>query len=376
MPSFAQPSFQEFLDTRRFREIDGLRGIAIVFVIASHLQGPVWEHVEGIGVPLFLVNSGFLITMLLVREERRDGAVEVGGFFIRRALRLLPLYFLALILFTVLVQAGLAENPGDWWHRMILFLTFANEFGGHATFGHTWTLAVQEKFYIVWPLLAFAFAPTRRIRAWLAPGLAVVLIGVWFLYPQSHSTAYIPLLLGCSVALVMHRPAGFRVVSWLGHPAVFVGILAAVAGVQAVDNTVGSPSVLMSLMLALLVPGLVLGPQLLRRAVAGRALRYVGVRTYSIYLFHPLAISAIDLVLPGTDGVAVSLARLVFVFVSSLAFAAVTFRWVESPLNQWGHRLAARRAGRGRHRVVITRPASRAAPPRTALREHLARPSR
>jgi peptidoglycan/LPS O-acetylase OafA/YrhL len=306
-----------------------------------------WRGFEGLGVPIFLVNSGFLITMLLLREERRDDRIDLRGFYVRRAFRLLPVYFLALALYTLLVTLGFADNPGDWSQRIWLFLTVNNEFAGHATFGHTWTLAVQEKFYIVWPLLAFAIPLTRRWRLQGTPALALLLIGVWVVAPSSYSSMYIPLLIGCTVALAMDRRVGFEVLRWLGHPTVFVALLILAAAVHILDESDGQPSIPFSLMVGLLLPGLVCGPAWLTRLVASRPLAYIGIRTYSIYLFHPIALSAVDQFMPAGDVPLVLLFRYAAVAIASLVGSAVLYRWIELPANGWGHRLAGSRTEAG-----------------------------
>lgn len=333
--------FDEFLSTRRFSEIDGLRAIAITFVLAGHMvDDPVLEQFHGIGVPLFLVNSGFLITMLLLREERRNGRIDLRGFYIRRAFRLLPVYYLALAAFSLMVAAGLAQNAGNWGQRLLFFLTFNNEFASGATFSHTWTLAVQEKFYIVWPLLTFAAVSARRIRLWGTPALVMLLLGVWAVAPGNYSRLYIPLLIGCALALAAHTPRGFGAVSQLGRPTVFAVALALAVAVHVWLSTQDRVSVPFSLAAGLLVPGLVFGHERLRRLVGCRPLSFVGLRTYSIYLFHPVVISVVDLALPVRAGSPWwSLLRFLLVLAGSIAGAAISYRFIERPANQFGHRL-------------------------------------
>ena len=179
--------------------LDGLRALAVLSVVAYHFQFG-WAKGGYLGVDLFFVLSGFLITSLLLEEKFESGRIALGAFWARRARRLLPALFVMLVVVTVFPlvaswmgdQAAVANVDVELLHGFGIssFLYYANWYviaAGHSYFAaltapqplaHTWSLAIEEQFYLVWPLLVFAL--TRRSgeknRRW---GIGVtVLIGL------------------------------------------------------------------------------------------------------------------------------------------------------------------------------------------------------
>lgn len=340
-------SFDQFRAEGRIREIDGLRAVAILFVIAGHMRDPMWGNVPGTGVPIFFVNSGFLITLLLLREHSARSRIDWESFYVRRAFRLLPVYFFTLLLFSGLVVAGLAENPGNWWKRFVYFLTFQNEFASGATFGHTWTLAVQEKFYLAWPLVAFALiAPVfERARLWFAVSLAAVMTAAWVVWPSNYSVVFIPLILGCVLALLMFRATSYRLVAQFARPSVFLIILVGAILVKALVDVPGIVDVPFSYAVVLLMPGLVIGPRWVSRFLRSRPLVALGTWAYSMYLLHPLVRSAVDIAItPGQFSIPLEILRYTLVVAGTAAFSFVTYRWIEKPCIGIGARFTNRRA--------------------------------
>jgi len=159
-------------DGRRVVHLDGLRGVAIALVLAAHLMQKVRPFpgksyvasLGGLGVYVFFALSGYLITGLLVREHQRAGRVSLRNFYVRRCLRIMPAFYLmimvtlalAMLLPTVVVterqalEASLfvANNtsaPMGWW------------------LAHTWSLGVEEKFYLLWPLALVWLRPDRGL---------------------------------------------------------------------------------------------------------------------------------------------------------------------------------------------------------------------
>ncbi|HEX6139808.1 MAG TPA: acyltransferase, partial [Candidatus Limnocylindria bacterium] len=160
--------------------LDRLRGVAILFVVADHVQLPLFGGAGQIGVTMFFVLSGFLITQILLDEHRVTGRISLLFFYARRALRLLPALFVLLLV----VSAG-AVTVGDG--RVLSFvpsvlLYFANwaQVGdGHAApvLGHTWSLAIEEQFYALWPLLLILGLRWRSTGSWLPVALVAAAIG-------------------------------------------------------------------------------------------------------------------------------------------------------------------------------------------------------
>ncbi|MBU9763165.1 acyltransferase [Mycobacterium sp. TNTM28] len=340
-------SFDQFRAERRIREIDGLRAVAILFVIAGHMRDPMWGNVPGTGVPIFFVNSGFLITLLLLREHSERSRIDWESFYVRRAFRLLPVYFFALFMFSGLVMAGFAENPGRWWQRFVYFLTFQNEFASGATFGHTWTLAVQEKFYLAWPLVAFALiAPVfERARLCFAVSLAAAMTAAWIIWPSNYSVVFIPLVLGCILALLMFKARSYRLVTQLARPGVFLLLLVGAILVKALIEVPGTVEVPFSYAVVLLMPGLIVGPRWVSRILRSRPLVALGTWAYSMYLLHPLVRSAVDIVIsPGQSVIPLEILRYALVVAGTAAFSFVTYRLIEKPCIGIGARFTERRA--------------------------------
>lgn len=220
--------------------LDGLRAIAILWVIphnAGFLEAPhyehIWRHPEGwflwiadhlaqmgwIGVQLFFVLSGFLITRILLRSRHSDN--YFSSFYARRALRILPLYYLTLtIIFVILPWLGaLPQALADSQHHQVWLWVFLSNWAqplGHEVAGltHFWSLAVEEQFYLVWPLVVLVLSNRRLLIA--AIGLCVGAL-VLRLTMQAHGadpeTLYHfticrmdALLFGAIAALVAENP--------------------------------------------------------------------------------------------------------------------------------------------------------------------------
>jgi peptidoglycan/LPS O-acetylase OafA/YrhL len=205
----------------RDHELDGLRGIAVGLVLACHVAiqlGYSWAPPLGaLGVQLFFALSGFLITRLLVRELDASGAIDLKRFYLRRALRIFPAFYVFLAVVGLLILGGLVTDT-NWKSFTAAAVYISNIRGSSVTLGHTWSLALEEQFYALWPL-SLTLIPTSRRRqitlgiilvffAWRA-----VAIGL-DLWPYGSSVFYErtdfrldSLLLGGLLAM---RPPGIR----------------------------------------------------------------------------------------------------------------------------------------------------------------------
>jgi peptidoglycan/LPS O-acetylase OafA/YrhL len=174
---------------------DGIRGVAVHIVLISHLNAilpiPMILVVPGAVVPLdmFFVLSGFLITALLLQEQRRAGAIDIPAFYQRRALRLFPA--LALVVVAHLIYALIAGLPRELEFSSLLSIVFyysnwqmalaPKDFLGGPVFAeglqHLWSLSVEEQFYLVWPLLVLLVGRRWRLRAQVG-ALLVVIVAV------------------------------------------------------------------------------------------------------------------------------------------------------------------------------------------------------
>ena len=149
---------------------DGLRGLGFLLVVTAHVPSvPLFDVLHGwTGVWTFLVMSGYLVTMLMMREEKRAGRVAFGSFLVRRFFRIVPSYWMAILLYWLACYAlpPLQEDYPRFVARLPAYLAFMPEYAdtdGFSIFTHAWTVGVELKFYLVFPPVLFPWPPL----AWL-----------------------------------------------------------------------------------------------------------------------------------------------------------------------------------------------------------------
>jgi peptidoglycan/LPS O-acetylase OafA/YrhL len=167
-------------DKHRVPCLDGLRAISISLVLLDHLPGcsgfPIsleQEHawklsgVGTLGVGVFFVISGYLITTLLLRELTNRGGIDLGKFYFRRTLRIFPAYFALVGLVGGLAAAGVIQLlPGDLLHAVTYTMNYHSPRAWWL--GHAWSLAVEEQFYLLWPAVLLLFGRERGLYGALA----------------------------------------------------------------------------------------------------------------------------------------------------------------------------------------------------------------
>jgi peptidoglycan/LPS O-acetylase OafA/YrhL len=198
-------------------ELDGLRGIAVLMVLLLHTR-PTLFFWGWAGVDLFLVLSGFLITRILLENRGQPGML--WAFYGRRALRIWPVYYLTLAVTAVLLvttaPAGTPSAvPGGHWMSLVFLQNTEHYLPGAATFGyiwffeHSWSVAVEEQFYLIWPLLlvGLALRPSRLLVLGLAALCAALLARTQGMSLHLLLTRVDGLILGAAVAFLATSPA-------------------------------------------------------------------------------------------------------------------------------------------------------------------------
>jgi len=335
-------------------DIQGLRAVAVGLVVAAHAGIP---GVAGgfIGVDVFFVISGFLITTLLLREADRSGRVGLAGFYARRARRILPAATLVAVTVLAYVALVLPRDRLDdiaddalWSTFFAANVHFAREqvdyFASEAPspFQHYWSLSVEEQFYLVWPLLVLLLAlwvhrrRARSLRRTVACAAGIVFMGSlgWSLVVTAGSPveAYFSaparsyeLAAGALVACVPWQPR-----AWLRWVAGFAGALGLAYATVRFDDATPFPGHHALLPVAATALLLLAGP----RTATGRLLslapaRYVGDISYSLYLWHWPVLILLPTLVPQP-----SLRRTFLALAVTLALSAASHRLVELPFQQ------------------------------------------
>jgi peptidoglycan/LPS O-acetylase OafA/YrhL len=364
--SWASPiTFAEFQSTRYFPQLDGLRALSVLLVATFHEKGHHFRFLQGEhGVNVFFVLSGFIITTLALREQA-TGRFSLRAFYLRRTFRILPMYLVALATYTVLILVfHLDPRSKQFVATLPYFLLYFQEITllrVGTPFSQAWSLGIEEKFYVVWPLLAFRLMTRSRPRLWL---IAIVVACLAVLPGNTvmgtYLKPYLNILVGCGLAVILHderRLAWFR---GTAKPAVAAAAIITVIGVNlaaspftrttGVSNAYGlvlSLSIALLLVYVLLLPGFF-------RPLSQRPLVHLGKLSYGFYLFHQLGFDVANKAIP-FDGLGADLAVFVLGLVITVVVCEVLHRLLEVPMISLGRRFSdasRRRDGRSRWRTV------------------------
>ncbi len=363
--------------------IDGLRAIAVTVVLLYHagLSGTVFGFdltFPGgfLGVEVFFVISGYLITSLLLAEWRSTSRVNLGNFWLRRARRLLPALFLLLgaVMAVSLLVPSLREDVvglrGDVlsnifyvtnWNFIFTEKSYFEAIGRPPLVRHLWSLAVEEQFYVVWPLLftlGMAKLGKGRLLVCLLGGAVLSSILMYVLYDpepgadpsrvfMGTDTRAAGLLIGCALAFVWPQwrlrrkvRAGAVAVLDLAGIGSLVGLFVLFLTMRELSPNLyrGQPDtgmlsgfMICSLLTAVAIAVTVHPAAHLGRLVGNRLFRWIGLRSYGIYLWHwPIFM----LTRPGIDVQFDGLPLLIVRFGLTFLVAQLSFRFVEMPIRQ------------------------------------------
>jgi peptidoglycan/LPS O-acetylase OafA/YrhL len=364
-------------------DIQGLRALAVLMVIVNHLTE--WPAGGFVGVDVFFVISGFLITGLLLREHDRTGRISFTGFYVRRAKRILPAGLLVIavtvclsplvffssransILIDGLWAAGFAAN----WRFADVGTNYFVVDGPVSPLQHYWSLAVEEQFYFVWPWLMLAIfllggglmrhwsTRASRIVAGLAMG-AITAISLWWAIEQSvdaPTDAYfsafsrawelgVGALLAVGSAVLLRIPHSLRpLLAWTG-----LGAIATSMFVISESSQIPAPAMILPVAgSALVIAAGTGGQQRFLWPLTGRTSTYIGDISYSLYVWHFPAIIFLAALLPDISDAR----RYVVTLLVIGAVSALSFRFVEEPIRHWESKRS--KARRGRRTPLVER---------------------
>jgi peptidoglycan/LPS O-acetylase OafA/YrhL len=351
--------------------LDGLRAVSILLVVVSHLGA---GHVVpgGLGVTIFFFISGFIITRLLLQDVHTRGSVDLGGFYVKRFFRLAPALGVYIALSAIAYAAiGKPLPPIDVTAAVFYAANYYHLFhgwgegSGYPPLQILWSLAIEEHFYILFPLVVMALrrhvggllvllavvcAAVLAWRCWLVLGIGLDRIVPGRIY-LSTDTRIDSIAFGCALSTLAAGSADGarsdswrRVVAWLAsRPALLLGaalmMLSLVYRDEAFRDTARYS--VQGLAMLPLFATLFLGgtPGAWARPLSSRPMLWLGRVSYSLYLYDWLVVGLLGLVLAGRHPWQIRLLAVVLM----LLLATASWRFIESPMRRLGHRWAQER---------------------------------
>jgi peptidoglycan/LPS O-acetylase OafA/YrhL len=302
----------------RVPSLDGVRAVAITLVILQHAVPSIglrrgMRHIPFLfnaghfGVTLFFVLSGFLITLLLLRERDSEGCISLRNFYVRRILRLFPAYAVYLAVMAILACTGQIQIPGRAWVAAMTYTTcFTPHLGGVWQVAHTWSLSVEENFYLLWPFLLIALKPKRAfiLIAFYVAAAPALRYCIWrrfgntvegdFYINQCSLTEMSSIAVGCILAAFVHFGRNSRYLAVLQrHPGQAFAVAMLGLGISVAMTHLSSrfavifTDPVVAVFDAVAIAGLLfMGRNPLTLFLNARPIVFLGVLSYSLYLWQ------------------------------------------------------------------------------------------
>jgi peptidoglycan/LPS O-acetylase OafA/YrhL len=301
----ALPGIEEILQRKNLPGLDGFRMIAVMSVVLAH-SGVGSFFSARHGVAGFFVLSGFLITWLLLKEHEKSGRVSLRDFYMRRSLRIFPAYYAFLF---VSIGWDLFRGNEDIKDVIIpglfYFINYHNALEGHSSssLAHLWSLAVEEQFYLLWPLLFIALMKLGKryavgflvissliVMVWRSYSFIVLEFGTSYAY-NAFDTRFDNLAIGCAIAFLAQKQSfqrfSNRLSSRVWMPLITLSLLFCSRLVQSENYEYGPAFTIDALLLAVLLIQLIrLSQGVFWSWLNYSAVVYLGVISYPIYLWH------------------------------------------------------------------------------------------
>ncbi|MFZ9694092.1 MAG: acyltransferase family protein, partial [Candidatus Nanopelagicales bacterium] len=354
--------------TQSVAALDGIRAIAIIAVIVYHMNAGLLTG-GFLGVDIFFVLSGYLITWILLDRFIRLGKIDFKGFYLARARRLLPAFIFMIFVILVFValwapdtiERFLADLPwasvglSNWWFIFMDYDYFA-QLGRPSLLQHTWSLAIEAQFYAFWPLLIALLAPTLMLKrmqilavagaiaSWLAlVWVATAGVNTYGEYPpalyfgtHTHSSG---LFLGAALA-VFWKPRNFKARYSLSveRTITAIGILALLILVWTLTNVnqitgehylIGFP--MAAIATTLLIASVVHPASRISKILGVPILQWIGTRSYGLYLWHWIVIQVMR---PGLDIDAPAYMVYTFQIIVMIGITEFSYRVIETPIRR------------------------------------------
>lgn len=338
------------------KEIDGLRALAVIMVLAYHLKMP-FAKSGLLGVTVFFVISGYLITGILINEIEESGGVDLRNFWLRRIRRLLPavlsmavvMIFVSAVVNRVVFTKGCNDllsavfGYNNWWQIFRKVSYFENA-GAPSPFTHCWSLAIETQFYLIYPILLILLSKARNrgkvfaaVTAVLAM-ISVVLMGVLYSPDGDPSRVYygtdtraFSLLIGALAAIqkeyhiikVKLRGKLWAVIGSISV-LILIGMMMLISSYSSFLYYGGQAIV--SVLAAFVVYAVTVSRSLLNIILGSSILKWIGDRSYSIYLWH------YPIIVLMSGGKRATWWIVILEVVLSVGFAELSYRFIETPV--------------------------------------------
>lgn len=334
----------------RMPGLNGIRALSVVAVVWHHSHpGYVGLPISRngfLGVDVFFVLSGFLITTLLLDELHASGTISLRSFYIRRSLRIFPLYYLilALLYFYFIRSGSAASNAAEFMHEFPWHVSYtSNWVQMKSLMAISWSLSTEEQFYLVWPPLLVLFG---KRSLWLLIAFLIVnqavnfgaldgilkTAGIPFESLSILQITFTPILLGVLLGFAIKIHAVKQFIKLLPKWTTWFACIISLALANVSGDLRGWPRLSFHLVISAIIAMVALRPQSrLVRALEWRPLVYIGAVSYGVYLLHKLVLHVVSRSLSAAS-IDAPVPLFVLTLLGTVGLASLSYRYFEAPI--------------------------------------------